>query len=497
MTNNQNESCATSVVSLVAEVQQCIGESFSVRAVGGSRKIEITSEPELPWSLRLEGTPEGWFPYFTCRTSSSQFGGDRTDLNDFLSILLAVALRGRAWSAGLVDVEHPAVPEMGELYARHVVLVQPSPFLTRESVAAEVREILKPMITLGFLLPQALGIYDCLSKSTYGFESLESTEWVSVVRKALRLKGADADVVTSRENPDWRYFRSARSGISVLSSSISAEFMLALTATGHPFETDRRLDRCFDGPTAELLERGAARNAIPRRISARLASLFRAIELCEPHCMIALENAVVGVGDQHVVLMPAISGAAGYEAGRRAVARRHAEDAGFLNGGLDFQWADPTNPGRFENLILELLRVEPGVRVRASGNVNDRDQGRDLHIEKYVRHEVVAGTEASPVRRVRVVGQCKVRRGAVSKVDVPDILDTLTRHNAVGFFLAVSTYVTSDLANWLDGERAKSPEAYEWWTRVEIEDRLRRNPGIAARFSDVVWPVGNCGAVVK
>jgi hypothetical protein len=74
----------------------------------------------------------------------------------------------------------------------------------------------------------------------------------------------------------------------------------------------------------------------------------------------------------------------------------------------------------------------------------------------------------------------------VGKSEVIDIRDTIEHYEAQGYFLAVSSYLTSPLTEHLENLRNRGKYWVDWWTRSEIEEKLRIHPDIAARFPNVV-----------
>jgi hypothetical protein len=86
----------------------------------------------------------------------------------------------------------------------------------------------------------------------------------------------------------------------------------------------------------------------------------------------------------------------------------------------------------------------------------------------------------------RVIVQCKAFKDAVHKSKVPDIRDTVEHHNADGFFLAVSSHLGNTLTEHLYKMRSEGKVWADWWTRSEIEDRLRTHRHLVAKYSDIV-----------
>ena len=146
----------------------------------------------------------------------------------------------------------------------------------------------------------------------------------------------------------------------------------------------------------------------------------------------------------------------------------------------NFKWKFPIKPSRFEELIGDLLEMEPKVsRVRLVGKTNNPDGGRDVLIfkMKYDNTKEVS-------KEYLVIGQCKAYMNSVNKSHVLDIRDMLDNYNAKGFVLAVASNLTVPLLDYL----MKLEENYEieWWTEREIFAKLRRNYYLVERYKDIV-----------
>jgi hypothetical protein len=183
------------------------------------------------------------------------------------------------------------------------------------------------------------------------------------------------------------------------------------------------------------------------------------------------------------------SGRAAFEFERDRVRSRFEAEAELLFPALGFTWAEKIPDDQFEAMICELLAKEPGVsRVRRAGVTRERDAGRDLIVDWLVPRlgsNWMAYEGRAPMMPLSVVAQCKASATTVGKGKVSDIRDTIEFHEAAGYFLAVSSAISGPLINHL--EQLKSRSFYvEWWTRLEIEDRLRRHPDIAARYPAIV-----------
>jgi len=144
-----------------------------------------------------------------------------------------------------------------------------------------------------------------------------------------------------------------------------------------------------------------------------------------------------------------------------------------------FTWRYPVNPGRFEELIADLLETEIMIQgVRLVGKSNNADGGRDLLIYKrYMQNTGAYGT-------ILILGQCKAYEKSVSKSHVRDIRDTIENYNANGFFLATTSVITAQLVDHLC--KMKEKIDVDWWTEREIFKKLRQHSNIADRYLDII-----------
>lgn len=98
--------------------------------------------------------------------------------------------------------------------------------------------------------------------------------------------------------------------------------------------------------------------------------------------------------------------------------------------------------------------------------------------------------ESSPLTREReIIVQCKALNRAVGKRQIPDVRDTIDQYDANGYLLAAAGSVAVSASDYLKKLRSLGDYYTSWWSRKEIEHRLRRNPDIVARYQDVVTEI--------
>lgn len=105
----------------------------------------------------------------------------------------------------------------------------------------------------------------------------------------------------------------------------------------------------------------------------------------------------------------------------------------------------------------------------------------------FLRNERRGHQEGEPENdTVQLVVQCKTSIRNVGKGKVTDIRDTVDRHSAAGFLLVALPGVTNDLTEYIENMRSKKLFWIDCWTKPELEAELRSNPGIGAKYRDLV-----------
>lgn len=248
-------------------------------------------------------------------------------------------------------------------------------------------------------------------------------------------------------------------------------------------------DNIVTGITGMLYVRNCLNNFISYRAANRARKVLEGLEGSGDHTIIPIEDIFGVIGKEHLLFVPHAGGCGlrAFSKEKQKLWERHRVEAE-LFAPEAYEWMEPTSPTRFERLIYDLLSREPGVlHVRMTGDTRDRDGGRDLIVEW--RRPSTPGSMGSdehlPMQVRRFIVQRKARARNVGPKDVPDITDSLYHYGADGYLLAVSRQITSSLVDRLDGMRYRRSFDTDWWTRIEIEDRLKRNPDIASSYSDL------------
>jgi len=424
------------------------------------------------------------FVYFVCRTTSWDWPGERTDLHDVIAVLTACFASSRGqFSFFLQEVENPAVRLPGEIYMRRLFVGQPSGgvYRLRESEAEALHFL------LGAVYYGERVFWWHLRAADHSWEDHEipptdpPPEWTSRASSALALRSQDNLLSTSRILPPWYYARDLRSSKAVLRSPIVARMLRDLCPLYEACALETR--------EGIYLRVGSLQYFIGRSLERRVRKVLR--ELDDPPLfaaktqIIPLDNYAVAVGEDHVAFLPASCGREEYQQRSQKRLQVAARDSRFLLGPMKFQWVASIPPERFEALVSDLLRASRRVSwIRQVGATTERDRGRDF-IAEWAEPGRSGADE--PVAQIKsVVVQCKVRQGTVGVADVHSILDLLEVHQAGGYFLAVSTQLSTNLTDTLWELRRRGRWFIDWWTRLSIEDELRAHPEVATAYADIV-----------
>jgi hypothetical protein len=313
--------------------------------------------------------------------------------------------------------------------------------------------------------------------------------WLDRVCSKLRITPTSASIaITRRDAVGWTYLTYWRRGVTIVEI---------------PEATAARLRDLLQGfkPTAVVgvsrvaLRTARALNAIPLHAQKLARDLLRILDGSpspEEYLFIPLESELFALGRRSVVIIEEQCGREAYENERSLVVKRRVAEAAVLMLDARCVWADHVSDMRLQSLLSELLKLEHGVlRIREVGAVYDRDGGRDFVATWLLAPD--RGGDAAPgsdetrlVKERNVLIQVKARKRAVNKGDVTDIRDTLEHYDCDGFLLIAYPRVTVPLFDHLSKLRNRGAMWVDWWELPQIETRLRLNPDVAQRYSDIV-----------
>ncbi|MET9950556.1 restriction endonuclease [Streptomyces sp. NPDC006339] len=454
--------------------------------------------PCSPLSLIFEQTPGGdVFTALHC-SASRIFDGDRTDLHDVYSLLAASVFRHTgAFSAMLVDIEHPATMIPGELSGRYLVPEQGAGYLLPpDDVGLDsAKEVFGHLALFERLAHRVITFWHPQHSSPMGdgYDPTRQTDqiWARGVAEQLRTEASEEDLFFQRDSTDWLYYRTYDGSVAVVESAEVAHFLKAVRVD--PSEEIAGIngflyagDHFHHYVSRELLH-------VADRVLGLEGVLLESASPAASVTIVPLEDSVVLSSGNRAVLLRHESGLSGFSRERSLVLERNRIEQERLFPPSEFTWSEEIDGGRFERLIYDLLECEPGVReVRAIGASRERDGGRDI-VASWITPPTTGAAvmEGEAVARERrVIIQCKARKRSVGRSDLGGgILDTLFMYKAEGYFLATSSQPAVATIDLLDEIAQRGDYFTGWWGRTEIEQRLRRNPQVLRRYADIVQPV--------
>ena len=433
------------------------------------------------------------FPWV--RTPPWDYDGERTDIHDIAAISFAATV-----TAGL-DIPTAHGYEAGYCGRMEMDTV----FVGLEqSQAGGYRDDDSGIFDIARIISASFFSWKALAKCEYdkhrlkektdptdtGYSWDDATPWASTIARCLNLTDEFANATYSRRKcPSWTYYHDWKKRTVVVQSEALAKHVGELTS--------KRQSRTIDGIDGQLVVAGNCRNFVPFQAIKRATRLLRALEdgkSLAPPSFICLENRVLIGGGSHLIAIYCNSGRAAFDFHREQVRPRFEAEAELLFPATEFQWANEIPDDQFESLVCELLALENGVvRVRRSGVTRERDGGRDLiadWIVPTISQDVKVYASELSREPQAVVVQCKTSSKTVGKGKVQDIRDTVESHLATGYFLAVSSQISGPLISHLESLK-RNKLFVEWWTRLEIEARLRKHPDVAARYEKIVCNSGH------
>jgi hypothetical protein len=294
--------------------------------------------------------------------------------------------------------------------------------------------------------------------------------------------------------PTWIYCRLNRRGVSAfkLNGNLVPDFSLGLS---------KNACRIVEGINGYLIKTGDLRNCVSKTTYSRLGKLLGAYGERIParldrlwhsgYLILPIESHVICVTPAGIAALQVDSSLKNFLTERALLLKRNQSEAAILYSKVSFVWSGKLNPGRFEEIILQLLNREPGVNwARQVGVSNASDGGRDIIADWWLgptRWQQV--TEKEVLERRRVVVQCKAFTNSVNLSKLPDVPQVLDLHDASGYLLAGYPQVTPQVVDYLTRVPGKRGFWADWWTKTEIEEKLRANLDVAKRYSDLVTVV--------
>lgn len=432
------------------------------------------------------------YAYIYSRTLSWDLPGERTDANEIISVLLSVLLRiTNVASCRIWDIPHPVDVPDTEIYARYIVPDQPykSAYELTPKGLEKIRTFSTVVRNFGIMLPK---LFDWDVSKPHGPWAYDNYEYNGMEPWAVNIASIvgekyDEEKIQfcQRTNPSWRHYRSTQTGLTIYQAPTIVRSLTTTLQAKQPWE--QTLISTGNSYSAEGIV-----NFISRREAAFVERILKGLSR-QRHLHdivhIPLENVFVSAAGEYLIFLYRDCSRKRFEYEREKARKNHAQEAKSLYPDTDFIWSTAINGDRFEDFIIDLLRIEPGVIwVRQVSTTNEPDGGKDVLCDWITTpaSAIHLNKESPPYEIRKVLVQCKGHKATVNKSMVSDIRDRVERHRANGFFLAVSSHLTTELTDYLYDLRTAGKIWADWWTRSEIEERLRQHRHLIEKYSDIV-----------
>lgn len=182
------------------------------------------------------------------RTTSWEFEGERTDLQEVISTILAIFFRAfPEISCGLWGVPHPAADIKSEIYARDIVFAQPDHVVNAfdDLYFEQIKKLLHIVNTFWYNFWDWMDwpFCDCEEhklrpRPPFLYSVQDAKEWARTVATVIgESPNADGVQFNARHNPTWKHCRSVNSSVSVLLAPEIATNLSLLIRLSKSWET--------------------------------------------------------------------------------------------------------------------------------------------------------------------------------------------------------------------------------------------------------------------
>lgn len=445
-------------------------------------RIDIHDSHQMDFFLRFEKHHAGAIvAYFVFRTSSWSYEGERTDLHDIESLLFSLVCLKRGMSASIWDVENVFSGIDEELYARYATVVQPSLSVLTDDLVG-----VKNAHSLLLVYKDFQEILMALVKRS---SSKKGYSWrvfcvESLSQKIADIFGTSRERISgcSRSRPDWLYFKIHDENISTIWSKQAVSIVSSILKVAK----DQRL--CMEDNGISFIKTRGTKNSFYDEDIRRVSKLSGELS-GQPQSIFVAESHVFAISGNWIVASRGSYGLDRYLHERKKFSASLFPKIDFLFDGSRLEWHKDAEPGRFEELCRELLAREPNVvRTRQVSPTNQPDRGRDLIIDyvSYKSADTVVMEGEQPLNISRCLVQCKLTLKTLGIPSGIGPVESMFLGDYEGYFLITNSILSSDHTALLEKLRADGRYFVEWWTKFEVEEKLRSHVDILFRYRDVV-----------
>jgi hypothetical protein len=450
------------------------------------KKLSVFTTPYTGLSLRIELLEDELYYYFYHRTTSWTYNGERSDLHDTISSVFSLYLKiNNTLSVHIIDVLNPATGEETEIYARYLVPIQLSKQRIVENTSLEfIKTLLADLVFFERLLWQTFGGCPCAEcRDRLGYDYDFRWDTINDVKLQYLEKAINGSGIVNyceRTLPTYLYYRDINRKTSIIESDSLLNFLNLL------YSSNEKHYDSVESISGNLLIDSEFHHYESFHEVSRLKKIFKSLGTESEIKKVYLENKIISFTQNHLVIRDYNCGLDAFKKEKNKLKIRHEKEFQLLFKPFSLSWVDKIDDETFENLIKDLLQREKKVKwVRKAAHTNERDDGVDLIADMLIQKTFINSENESPFTKIKVIVQCKAYKNGVSKSDVTDIRDTVEYRDYDGYFLAVSSYTKKSLSDHLDKIKRDNKIWIDWWSRDEIEERIKSHEDLLYKYSDL------------
>lgn len=439
------------------------------------------------WRIKLYKKENYYDIYMYYRTSSWVAGGDRTDIHEIMPTLITLYCRlHNIMSFRFVGEQNEFSEIESELYGMFILPSQPLNERIRLNNKDDFESFFDFLYLALILHHNFYNIFNISEDQTesFSYDAPELDEWKTLILNVV----PDPDSTYNlRTKPDWFYFRSYSKGITVIKCK-------SLVADIKEQYNSKEI-KIIEGVKGNLHISENISNVIYHKKLKMAQKILRSVENESSKSVVVQENRAVLIGQEHLIIFDNDGDIANFQKEKINIRERHADEAMYLFNDKKVKWnvQNRQDSSTFEDLVLELLYREPGIlSAKKVAPTFQGDNGRDIICEYDMNHHTnLIGKGESLIKIGSLIVQCKTnlltsKKQSIGKSDV-SISDTIYDYQPNGYLLVVNTQTTRDLTEYLEKIKSrKELDKLEWWGSFDLEEKLRRNPDIMSRYSEIV-----------
>lgn len=465
-------------------------EVFGFSITERESKILIQKHPISLVVERIEENAYYFYMYY--KTSSWVIDGERTDIHELIPVIIAIFTRTiENINFSMINEANSFSGIETEISSTYLIPTQPQNSKFKLTTHKSFQNFKKIFMSIMYSIVHVQDFLQITCKNQFqeSYDDEELINWYANINKILKTNSSHSQYI-KRTNPSYFYYRNIKLGLTIIKSKGITENLLATFNSKYKYKK-------VEGINNYLLINDTIKNVVYHNRLNLVKKTLKKLDNLKSNHIIPFDNFCILVGTEHFIIFTNYGGLNDFLNEKEKIRKRYLNETFNLFYEMPIEWSIKTaeDTAIFEDLILELLEKENGIlAVKKVAPTNQPDNGRDLiayYTEQYINpHIPVANIHTNIVHKQLIV-QCKTRlndskKQSIGKNDVGSISDALFDYTPNGYLLVTNTQITRDLTEYLEKIKKRNTYDIQWWNRFDIEKRLRENPEIMTKYSQIV-----------